>query len=214
MASGVLDQSPLAAIVIVLLFEFAPTDLREVRRFDVVGAVIIACGLGALTWALSRIGRAESPVAAAFSSDTTLIVLFILGLCGIGGYAIWERVTDHPMTPPRLSTNRDFVGLNVATLLIYAGLSIMFFLLPFDLIDRRGLSPTSAGLAFLPFTLAVGLLSPYFGSLADKFGTRAMLIAGAVGASVAYVWMMLAHDRSLGLGVIAPQAVLGFHLPC
>jgi hypothetical protein len=23
-------------------------------------------------------------------------VLFILGLCGIGGYAIWERVTDHP----------------------------------------------------------------------------------------------------------------------
>src|SRR5215467_6678128 len=77
------------------------------------------------------------------------------------------------------------------------------------LIDRRGLSPTSAGLAFLPFTLAVGLLSPYFGSLADKFGTRAMLIAGAVGASVAYVWMLLAHDRPLGLGVIAPQAVLG-----
>jgi EmrB/QacA subfamily drug resistance transporter len=200
---------PLAAVAMVLLFEFAPADQREVRRFDVVGAVIIACGLGALTWALSQIGRAETPVAASFASDTTLVVLFILGLGGIGGYAIWERVTDHPMTPPRLSMNRDFVGLNVATLLVYAGLSIMFFLLPFDLIDRRGLSPTSAGLAFLPFTLAVGLLSPYFGSLADKFGTRAMLIAGAVGASVAYVWMMLAHDRSLGLGVIAPQAVLG-----
>ena len=36
-----------------------------------------------------------------------------------------------------------------------------------------------------------------------------MLIAGAVGSAVAYVWMLLAHDRSLGLGVIAPQAVLG-----
>jgi len=138
-----------------------------------------------------------------------LIVFFILGLGGIGSYVIWERVTDHPMTPPRLALNRDFVGLNVATLLIYAGLSIMFFLLPFDLIDRRRLSPTSAGLAFLPFTLAVGLLSPYFGNLGDKFGTRAMLIAGAVGASVAYVWMMLTHDRSFWLGVIAPQAVLG-----
>jgi EmrB/QacA subfamily drug resistance transporter len=200
---------PLAVIAIALLFEFAPADLREVRRFDVIGAVIIACGLGSLTWALSRIGRAETAVAASFASATALIGLFILGLGGIGGYAIWERVTDHPMTPPRLAMNRDFVGLNVATLLIYAGLSIMFFLLPFDLIDRRGLSPTSAGLAFLPFTLAVGLLSPYFGSLADKFGTRAMLIAGAVGASVAYVGMLLAHDRSLGVGVIAPQAVLG-----
>jgi EmrB/QacA subfamily drug resistance transporter len=200
---------PLAAIAIVLLFEFAPADVREVRRFDVIGAVIIACGLGALTWALSQVGRAETAVAASFAFDTTLIGSFILGLGGIGGYAIWERVTDHPMTPPRLALNRDFVGLNVATLLIYAGLSIMFFLLPFDLIDRRGLSPTSAGLAFSPFTLAVGLLSPYFGSLADKFGTRVMLIAGAVGASVAYVWMLLARDHPLGLGVIAPQAVLG-----
>jgi MFS family permease len=51
---------PLAVIAIVLLFEFAPADLRQVRQFDVVGAVIIACGLGALTWALSRIGRAET----------------------------------------------------------------------------------------------------------------------------------------------------------
>ena len=59
------------------------------------------------------------------------------------------------MTPPRLIDNRPFVGLNVATLLIYTGLSIMFFLLSFDLVDRRGLTPTSAGLAFLPFTLGV-----------------------------------------------------------
>src|SRR5262249_18729584 len=55
----------------------------------------------------------------------------------------------------------------------------------------------------------VGLLSPYFGSLADRLGTRAMVTAGAVGASVAYVWMILTHDRSLWLGVIAPQTVLG-----
>jgi EmrB/QacA subfamily drug resistance transporter len=200
---------PLAAIAIVLLLEFAPADLRQVRRFDIVGAVIIACGLGALTWALSEIGPAQTAVTASFASDTAPIVLFLLGLGGIGGYAIWEHVTDHPMTPPRLSMNRDFVGLNVGTLLIYAGLSIMFFLLPFDLIDRRGLSPTSAGLAFLPFTLAVGLLSPYFGSLAEKLAARALVTVGAAGASVAYVWMILTHDRSLWLGVIAPQAMLG-----
>jgi MFS family permease len=101
----------LAAIAIALLLEFAPADRREVRRFDVVGAVIIACGLGALTWALSQIGRAETAVAASFASSMTLIALFILGLGGIGGYAIWERVTDHPMTPPRLAMNQDFVGL-------------------------------------------------------------------------------------------------------
>ncbi|HKD26006.1 MAG TPA: MFS transporter [Xanthobacteraceae bacterium] len=199
---------PLAVIAIALLFKFAPADRPEARRFDIIGASIIACGLGALTWVLSQIGRGQSATAS-FASDTMLVTLSILGLVCIGGYAAWEPATDHPMTPPRLWRNRDFVGLNVATLLIYGGLSILFFLLPFDLIDRRGLSPTAAGSMFLPFTLAVGLLSPYFGALASKLGTRAMLVAGGMGASAAYVWMILAHDRALVLGVIGPQTMLG-----
>jgi EmrB/QacA subfamily drug resistance transporter len=198
---------PLAVIAIALLLRFAPADQPEPRRFDVTGAAIIACGLGALTFALSRIGRGDS--ADPFASGTKPVALFVFGLACMGGYALWERATDHPMTPPRLAQNRDFVGLNVATLLIYGGLSILFFLLPFDLIDRRGLSPASAGLVFLPFSLAVGLLSPYFGGLADRLGARTMLVAGATGAAAAYVWMVLAHDRPLAPGVIAPQALLG-----
>jgi EmrB/QacA subfamily drug resistance transporter len=199
---------PLALVAMALLLRFAPSDPPEPRRFDVVGAAIIACGLGALTFALSRIGGGE-PAPASFIADTMPAALFVFGLACIGGYALWEPATDHPMTPPRLWQNRDFIGLNVATLLIYGGLSIMFFLLPFDLIDRRGLSPASAGLTFLPFSLTVGVLSPAFGRLADKLGTRPMLVAGATGASAAYVWMMLAHDRALALGVIAPQTLLG-----
>ena len=113
------------------------------------------------------------------------------------------------MTPPRLAGNRPFVGLNLATLMIYASLSIMFFLLPFELVDRRGLSATDAGLAFLPFTLAVGFLSRTFGALADKVGARVMLIAGAVAAALAYAWMALAQDANLAFGVIGPMALLG-----
>ena len=85
----------------------------------------------------------------------------------------------------------------------------MFFLLPFDLIDRRGLLPISAGLALLPFTVGVGLLSPLFGGLVGKFGAGTMLVMGAGGASIAYVWMALAQDASLIFGVIAPLTLLG-----
>src|SRR4029079_11410836 len=99
--------------------------------------------------------------------------------------------------------------LNVATLMVYAGVSIMFFLLPFELVDRRALSSTDAGMAFLPFTLGVGLLSGVFGGLADKIGARAMLIAGPAGAALAYVWMALGQEESLMLGVIVPMTLLG-----
>lgn len=197
---------PIALVAVALLRISVTADPRLPRRFDVGGAGLIACALGAVTWTLSEIGRGR---AADAQSIGAVVLVGALGLAGLGAYAAWEQVSPHPMTPPRLADNRIFVGLNAATLLLYSGLSIMFFLLPFELVDRRHLSPTAAGLAFLPFTLGVGLLSRFFGGLADQFGAPLLLIAGAAGASVAYVWMALAAHGPLVAAVIAPQALLG-----
>ena len=161
--------------------------------------------LGALSWALSQIG----PDNVGAANGVTTAVVTVLGVSMLAGYAVWELASTHPMTPPRLVGNRTFVGLNVATLLIYAGLSIMFFLLSFDLIDRRGLTPTDAGLAFLPFTLGVGFLSQPFGAAADKIGARIMLIAGPLGAALALLLLALGKSASLVVGVIVPMALLG-----
>jgi hypothetical protein len=57
----------------------------------------------------------------------------VLGLAGLGVYFAWERVSAHPMTPPRLGQNRAFVGLNTATLLIYAGSRLCFSYYPSNL---------------------------------------------------------------------------------
>jgi predicted MFS family arabinose efflux permease len=201
---------PIAIVAVALLWLYAPADRIEPRRFDFVGAALIALSLAALTWSLGQIGNSEPRAAArAFGADTLALAAGVLGLVGLGMYVAWERVSANPMTPPRLAQNRTFVGLNAATLLIYAGLAIMFFLLPFELEDRRGLSPASIGLAFLPFSLGVGLLSHFFGGLADSFGASRMLVAGAIGASAAYIWMALGERAALIPGVIAPQALLG-----
>jgi EmrB/QacA subfamily drug resistance transporter len=202
---------PLAIAAVWLLTVYAPEDRREARRFDTIGAAILAAALAALAWAMSQIGSGEAQPTAA---PTSMSVAAIAGAAALGGiglaaYAWWERTSPHPMTPPRLAGNRPFFGLNLATLMIYAGLSIMFFLLPFELVDRRGLSATDAGLAFLPLTLAVGFLSRTFGALADSVGARIMLIAGPVAAALAYVWMALAQDANLLVGVIGPMALLG-----
>jgi EmrB/QacA subfamily drug resistance transporter len=200
---------PLALVAVGVLLVFAPKDGRIRRRFDVIGAAILASAIGALAWALSQIGPSEAQAAADAKPGTMLTIVTGLGILGLAVYAFWELRSEHPMTPPRLVENRDFVGLNVATLMVYAGVSIMFFLLPFDLVDRRALSSTDAGLAFLPFTLGVGLLSNVFGGLADKIGARAMLIVGPAGAALAYVLMALGRDESLMLGVIGPMTLLG-----
>jgi MFS family permease len=205
---------PLALVVVGMVAAFAPQDRHELRRFDVIGAAILAAALAALAWALSNAGRhapAETTLAETTlaMSGVTIAVVGGLGVVGLAMYAYWERISPHPMTPPRLVQNRTFLGLNASTLMIYSGLAIMFFLLPFDLVDRRGMTPTEAGLAFLPFTLGLGLLSRPFGVLADSIGARAMLIAGAAGASLALLWMAFGQNASLMLAVIAPMTLLG-----
>jgi EmrB/QacA subfamily drug resistance transporter len=203
---------PLALAAVWLLIAYAPEDRREIRRFDMIGAAILAAALAALAWAMSQIGSGEpqpttaTPASAPFAAIAGAAAL---GFIGLAAYAWWERATPDPMTPPRLAGNRPFVGLNLATLLIYAGLAIMFFVLPFELVDRRGLTATDAGLAFLPFTLAVGFLSRAFGALADAVGARVMLTVGPVAAALAYAWMALAQDSNLAFGVIGPMTLLG-----
>lgn len=200
---------PIATLVVALLWAFAPADVREPRRFDVVGAVIIALALGALAWSLSEIGQNSSRPIASSWADRAVVIVGLFGIAGLVGYATWERATVQPMTPPRLARNPLFVGLNVGTLLVYTGLSIVFFLLPFDLLDRRGLTPMEAGLTFLPFTLGVGLLSEWFGGRADVIGARTMLFLGPCGAAVAFAWMAFGQDASLTAGVVGPMALLG-----
>jgi len=197
--------NPPLALATVALLAYAPADRRAARRFDLTGAAVLAVALGLIAWALSQIGPGEAGLA----NDIMVTAALLLGLAALAGYALWERASPHPMTPPRLLGNRAFVGLNAATLAIYGGLAIMFFLLSFDLIDRRGLPPTQAGLAFLPFTLGVGLLSRVFGGLADKVGARMMLIVGPLGAALAFAWLALGRNGPLLPGVLVPMTLLG-----
>lgn len=200
---------PLSLITVVLLMAFAPSDQREPRRFDIIGAGILAVSLAALAFALSEIGPGEGGAKPAAASGAGIAIAAALGGIGLGLYGYWEWVSDHPMTPPRLVQNRPFFGLNLATLMIYTGLSIMFFLVPFELIGRRGLTPIQVGLAFLPFTLGVGFLSRLFGGLADKTGARILLIVGALGAALSYVWLAFGQKADLIFGVLAPMTLLG-----
>lgn len=170
---------PLALAALALLAAYAPEDRREARRLDMAGAAMLAAALATLAWVLSQIGSREPQATAMPSAEgPTIAAAAGFGLLGLAAYAWWERVSAHPMTPSRLVQNRPFLGLNLATLMIYASVSIMFFLLPFEIVDRCGLSATDAGLAFLPFTLGVGLLSRRFGSLADATGFEPHSSAG------------------------------------
>ena len=107
------------------------------------------------------------------------------------------------MLPPALLQNREFAGANLLTLLLYGAFSAVLFLLPFDLIARRGLSASQAGVLFLPIGLIIGTASRTAGRWADRVGPRMPLMFGS--AFVALAATLLAFSSpNLWLGALGP----------
>lgn len=205
---------PLALLAMLILARKAPAGLRKHTRFDSLGAMLMALALAAIAFALSTLAPAEasgelSEAPASGGGPAGSLTMAIAGLVLIGLFIVQQRRNPHPMLPGHVFESRAFTALNIATLLVYAGLSVMFFLLPFELIDARGLSASVAGAALLPFTLAVGGLSQPAGRLADALGARPLLIAGPVLAAVGFALLALLEGASFPLGVLIPVAVAG-----
>jgi MFS family permease len=201
---------PLALAAIAILIPVTRADRSAHRQLDLFGAALLTASLGLIIWSISSVQLSGSEsTAASFTGFAQAAFIAPLGAAGLVLYGYWERKTAHPMTPPHLIANSFFVGLNLATFMIYASLSIMFFLLPFELRDRRAMSLTDIGLVFLPFTLGIGLLSRAFGSLVGKFKARDLLICGSIGAASAYLWLLAGESASVTLGLVLPMALLG-----
>lgn len=164
---------PLAAVALLLTARHMPESRSAAKEpIDWPGAAIATLTLGALTYALTRWPRIHDAV------PFDLLAALALGIAGAGAFVWIERRTAAPLVPPALFRARDFSGLNVMTLLLYAALSGALFLLPYNLIQLQGYTATQAGLALMPLGLLIGVLSRHAGQLSDRIGPRAPLIAG------------------------------------
>jgi predicted MFS family arabinose efflux permease len=103
---------------------------------------------------------------------------------------VWhERRTDHPMLPLSLFRSRNFAIGNLATLLIYGGLGAMSFFVVIFLQQVAGYGAVAAGLALLPITLLMWVLSGRFGALSDRIGPRLLMGLGPIVAGLGIVWV-------------------------
>lgn len=194
---------PLSALALWLTWRFVPEsrDPNATGPIDWRGAVLATTGLGLLTYGLS-----EASERTASARAVALAVLLGLGL--VAAFAFAERHARNPITPPELFRSRVFTGLNVATVFLYGALSGVLFLLPFDLLARRGLGAARAGLTLLPLGLIVGIGSRFMGGLADRHGARIFLVLGAVLVSAGCLGFVIGQE-SYWSGAVLPVVVIG-----
>ena len=165
---------PLAAACVWLILAAIPpmpARERDGRHVDYPGALLGALGLAGLVFALieqPRLGWSSAAVTGPL----------IVGALLLGAFLFYESRAKDPMLPLGLFGRRNFSAGNVETFAMYAGLAIVFFFLVLFLQQIGGYTPLKSGLATLPATVVMFLLSRRFGALADRYGPRFFMGVG------------------------------------
>jgi EmrB/QacA subfamily drug resistance transporter len=172
---------PLAIVVLAIAWTRVPEsrDPEASPALDVRGALLATLGLGGVVYAFI-----EAPTRH-WNSPAVLAAL-AGGIGALFAFVAVERRARSPMLPLKLLQNRDFVGANLLTLLLYAALGGGLFFLPLNLIQVQGYTATAAGAALLPFILIMFVLSRWAGRLVDRVGPRRPLIIGPLIAALGF----------------------------
>ena len=132
---------------------------------DVLGAVLCALGLAGPVYALIR-----QPSVGWGAID--VVVALVGGVAMFAAFLVHEARTAHPMLPLALFRRRNFAFGNLETFAMYGGLGAVLFFLVLFLQQVAGYDALQAGVATLPTTIVMFLLSRRAGRMADRFGPR------------------------------------------
>jgi len=176
-------------------------DPTASRKVDWLGASLIAVGLAATTYALI-----EGPSPG--SSTAVVAVCAAVGMLALVAFVLVEMRTDVPMLPLTIFRSRQFSVSNVVTLVVYAALGGVLFLLVVDLQEVLGYSALAAGASLLPITILMLLLSARAGQLSQRIGPRLPMTLGPLMMAAGLVLMSRIDANSSYFTVILPALVV------
>ena len=141
---------------------------------DVLGSVLVTAAMMVGVYAIVT------------AADQGWLSAHTLGFGGaavalLGGFFALEARIENPILPLRILRLRSLTGASAARALLATGMFSNFFLGALYLQHIRGYSAFGTGLAFIPTTLALAVLSlGITARLMRSFGPRALLIPGLI----------------------------------
>jgi EmrB/QacA subfamily drug resistance transporter len=173
---------PIALATLAVTTRMAQHETRRAGvRVDFVGAALCVAGLGAIVF-----GFIEQPRR---GWDAVILACLLGGAALLAAFVVWEMHAAQPMLELRLFRLRNFSVANVETLAVYGGLSTWAFFLVLFLQQIAGYSPFRSGLALLPVTIVMFLLSRYVGRYSMQFGPRWFMGFGPLIAGLSVVML-------------------------
>jgi EmrB/QacA subfamily drug resistance transporter len=199
---------PLALAIMAVTARHVPEsrDAAAGSGIDVAGVLTGAAGLAGLTYGCTA-WPAHGP------GDPMVLAALAVGVTGLVAFVLVEHRSAHPMLPLEVFASRAFSAANAVTFLVYAANGGVFFLVVLNLQVVAGFSPLAAGVALLPVTGLMLLLSARSGALAQRIGPRIPMTAGPLLCAVALVLLSrIGPGASYPLQVLPPVVLFGLGL--
>jgi EmrB/QacA subfamily drug resistance transporter len=172
------------------------------RDIDIAGAGLVT---GAVMLAVYTIVKAGDYGWA--SARTLGFGAIVLAL--IAAFVVRESTAKAPLIPLRMFRSRNVTGANLVQLLMVSSQFGMFFLGVLFMQHVLGYSSIGTGVAFLPVSLGVGIMSLGFSArLNSVFGPKAVLQAGLVMLVAGLAWIARAPIGASYVVDLLPSMVL------
>jgi EmrB/QacA subfamily drug resistance transporter len=193
---------PLAVVVLTVALRGVPESRdEEAGRLDVIGAVLVTIGLGALVF-----GLIDAPVRG--WGNPVVLASLLTGVVGLVAFIFAETRVPSPMMPLGLFRSPTFGGANLLTLLLYGAFGGALFWLPFNLIQVQEYSAIEAGAALLPAISILFALSRWTGGLIGRYGARLPLTVGPSIVALAFLLFTLPGTGGSYWSTFFPAAIV------
>jgi DHA2 family multidrug resistance protein-like MFS transporter len=176
---------PLGAVTFLIGRRWLPATPSVSNSFDFLSAILTALTLGPLIVGIDGAGRGEN----------TALVIAEFAVAVVSGTAlVWRQWNaSAPFFPFDLLRIPIFALSLGSSICSFAGQMLAFVALPFLLEDQLGFSDVQTGLLMTPWPLAIMIVAPIAGRLADRYPAG---LLGGVGLVV----------FALGLALLATMA--------
>jgi EmrB/QacA subfamily drug resistance transporter len=172
---------------------------------DIPGALLITSSLMIGVYTIVK------PAAEHGWGSAQALGLGALSLLLLIGFIVREATAANPLMPLRVFRSRNVAGANVVQALLVAGMFSIFFLGSLYLERVLGYDALQIGLAFLPTTIVMGVLSLRFSEpLITRFGAKSVVLFGMflIGAAL-LVFTQAPADGGYAQHVLPALVLLG-----
>lgn len=178
---------------------------RGDRRFDIIGAMLLAFGLASLLLAINALARLRD-------GDYLALLLIPAAVASLAAFVWWEGRAPQPIVRVELFRRASFAIVNLASASMYLVTFSVLLFAPYFLVRYTDLPLPFAGALLATGFVAMAVASPFAGRLIVHVAPERVAVLGALATGAGLFLVGSWHPASPPLAMVSALALHGLGL--